>query len=283
MAQASAQNIIFEQIKAQLNEYIRVENAEEEVCELYSVYYCGGDKDRKNRVDSKKTELDIEIKGRSRTLTLTIIQNPNINGELGQTGGVLWNSSVILSEFFAQRSAWDGDGKLDVGKTNIVELGSGCGLVGLVLHQLGARRVALTDQQRMIKVLNKNIEACRVSRPKKQKGTADHLSEVYATEYLWGRPPEDMQIIKEPVDMVVVSDCVYHESVAPLLVRTLEDLCRSRTDGVPTVVVIGQELRSDLVHQAFIERLLRTFVVHRVPISAQVDGFYTLYVAWLEK
>ncbi|KAJ1781764.1 hypothetical protein LPJ59_006974, partial [Coemansia sp. RSA 2399] len=158
--QASGQNKIYEQIKAQIGEYVRVENAEEEICELYSVYYCN--KDRVDRVNSKKTELDIEIKGGTRTLTLTIIQNPNTNGELGQTGGVLWNSSVIMSEYFAQRSAWAGDGRLDVGQANVVELGSGCGLVGLALHQLGARRVALTDQQRMLRVLNKNIEACRV-------------------------------------------------------------------------------------------------------------------------
>ncbi|KAJ2540581.1 hypothetical protein EV175_006219 [Coemansia sp. RSA 1933] len=245
--QTNAQNRIFDQIMTQVSGSTMVEDAEEEVCELYS---------------------------RSRTLTLTIIQNPNINGELGQTGGVLWNSSVIMSEYFAQRSKWAGDGRLDVENASIVELGSGCGLVGLTLHQLGARRVVLTDQHRMLKVLNKNIKACHVPRAGQ---------ELYASEYLWGRPPEDLQIVSEPIDMVVVSDCVYHESIAPLLVQTLSDLCRRRTDGLATVVVIGQELRSDLVHQAFVEELLNIFVVHRMPVSAQLDEIYVLYAAWLKR
>ncbi|KAJ1885098.1 hypothetical protein LPJ81_006963, partial [Coemansia sp. IMI 209127] len=42
--QASGQNKIYEQIKAQIGEYVRVENAEEEICELYSVYYCNKDR-----------------------------------------------------------------------------------------------------------------------------------------------------------------------------------------------------------------------------------------------
>ncbi|KAJ2525443.1 hypothetical protein GGI11_000015 [Coemansia sp. RSA 2049] len=303
MSLVKRKNKIFEQIQSRLSEYIRITDAEEEVCELYSVYYSreegGSSRSKQNRVDSRKTELDLEIKGGKRTLSLTINQNPNINGELGQTGGVLWNSSVIMSEFFAQHSEWAGDGSLDVGETNIVELGTGCGLVGLVLHQLGARRVALTDQQRMMKVINRNIAAAASARQpnrasgssRRQKpgdfgGSSRGECEIYATEYLWGRPPEDLRITSEPIDMVVVSDCVYHESIAPLLVHTLADLCRSKSnkadDGSTVAVVVGQELRSDLVHQAFVEALLRTFVVYRVPVSADVDGFYALYVAWLK-
>ncbi|KAJ1795550.1 hypothetical protein LPJ59_004281 [Coemansia sp. RSA 2399] len=133
----------------------------------------------------------------------------------------------------------------------------------------------------MLRVLNKNIEACRVE-PKYKKKRNESEQVVYATEYLWGGLPEDMQIVSEPVDLVVASDCVYHEGVVALLVQTLGALCRSRADGAPTVVVVGQELRSDLVHQAFVEGLLSTFVVHRMPVSESVDGAFALYVAWLK-
>ncbi|KAI9502358.1 Ribosomal protein lysine methyltransferase [Coemansia spiralis] len=279
----NAEKTIFKQILSEIEEYISITDAEEEVCDLYSVYYSSGDKKRPSMVDSKLTEIEVEIKGSKRALNLSIIQNPNINGELGQTGGVLWSSSVIMSEVFAQRSSVAGDGRWDISQTNVVELGSGCGLVGLVLHQLGARRVVLTDQLRMMKVLNKNVEKCRITPNKKQKKIAAVDPVLFATEYLWGKPLEDMAITKEPIDMVVVSDCVYHEGIVPLLVKTLVDVCRSRTDGVPTAVVIGQELRSDLVHQAFVEALLSSFVVYRVPVSKKIDGFYTLYVAWLKE
>ncbi|KAJ1866938.1 hypothetical protein LPJ57_005930, partial [Coemansia sp. RSA 486] len=80
-----------------LDQYVRVEDAEEEVCELYAVYYSSDSSDRLNLVDASKTELEIEIRQGQKYISLTISQNPNINGELGQTGAVLWNSSVVMS------------------------------------------------------------------------------------------------------------------------------------------------------------------------------------------
>ncbi|KAJ1645813.1 hypothetical protein LPJ64_002655 [Coemansia asiatica] len=258
-----------------LDRYIKVEDAEEEVCELYAVYYSSDTSDRLNLVDPSKTELEIEIKQGQRHISLIIGQNPNINGELGQTGAVLWNSSVVMSEFFASNFAdnWPIDG------INVLELGSGCGLVGLTLHQLGAKRIVLTDQARMMRLLNKNIDKNKLPYNKRRE------QEIFAAEYIWGDDPEDQRILREPVDIVVASDCVYHESVAPLLVRSLVHVCKSsgREGGAPVVAVIGQELRSDLVHQEFLAQLLQHFTVRRVPISDDIDGVYVLYVAWLNQ
>ncbi|KAJ2602529.1 hypothetical protein H4R99_002655 [Coemansia sp. RSA 1722] len=253
-----------------LDQYVRVEDAEEEVCELYAVYYSSDSSDRLNLVDASKTELEIEIRQGQKYISLTISQNPNINGELGQTGAVLWNSSVVMSEFFAQHAdIWP------INNINVVELGSGCGLVGLTLHRLGAKQVVLTDQSRMLRLLNRNI----VGNKQKDK----EQREVFAAEYIWGDAPEDQRILQKKVDLVVASDCVYHESVAPLLVSSLVDVCSSREDEVPVVAVIGQELRSDLVHQEFLARLLKSFAVYRVPVSDSVDAVYVLYVALLRK
>ncbi|KAJ2820548.1 hypothetical protein GGI24_004453 [Coemansia furcata] len=252
-------------ISKELASYIAVTDAEEEVCELYSVYYSSGSKAREDRVDASRSSVEIEINGGRRSFTLTILQNPHINGELGQTGGVLWNSSVVLSEYFARRSTdtWD------LTPLNIVELGSGCGLVGIALHRLGARRVVVTDQRRMMKVLAKNVELGRT------KGM------LFATEYDWDKGAEDQSVLREPVDLVVVSDCVYHEEVVPMLVGAMKEVCRSRADG-RVVGIIGQELRSDLVHQAFVDALLESFVVYRIPVDPGVDAFYTLYAVWLK-
>ncbi|KAJ1851901.1 hypothetical protein LPJ73_002934 [Coemansia sp. RSA 2703] len=268
----------YEQILHDADALVSVEDAEEEVCELYSVYYSRDSHERLDLVDPSKTELEIEIEGGQRAFVVTIGQNPNINGELGQTGAVLWNSSVVMSEYFARKSqeGWN------LADLNIVELGSGCGLVGLSLHRLGARRVVLTDQSRMMKLLGRNIDRNRVTAVSKR----EKATEILATEYVWGAMPEDQAVLREPVDMVVASDCVYHESVAPLLVSALVDVCRSRSmsgAGGQTVGVIGQELRSDLVHQAFIAQLLEHFVVRRVPVSESVDRVYALYLVWLRE
>ncbi|KAJ1811525.1 hypothetical protein LPJ56_005807 [Coemansia sp. RSA 2599] len=267
---------LYDSIEKSVGKYVKVEDAEEEVCELYAVYYSSDTSDRLNLVDASKTELEIEIQYGQRHIPLTIRQNPNINGELGQTGAVLWSSSVVMSEFFASKKA-SGDWPID--GINALELGSGCGLVGLTLHRLGASRVVLTDQSRMMRLLSKNIDMNRLPSAKHRQ-----RQDIFAAEYIWGDAPEDQRVLSEPVDLVVVSDCVYHESVVPLLVRSLVDVCRAgREDGAPVVAVIGQELRSDLVHQVFLAQLLQHFTVHRVPISDGIDGVYVLYVAWLHR
>ncbi|KAJ2444468.1 hypothetical protein GGF42_006292 [Coemansia sp. RSA 2424] len=261
----------FDTIATEVSSYIAVTDAEEEVCELYSVYYSSGSKERTNRVDPTRPSVEIEIHGGQRTIALTIIQNPHINGELGQTGGVLWNSSVVLSEYFARRSisGWP------LTAMNIIELGAGCGLVGVALHRLGARRVVVTDQRRMMKVLGKNVDLA--------KTTTTGGGLLLATEYDWEKGAEDQSVVREAVDLVVVSDCVYHENVVPLLVGAMADVCGSRKDGRRAVAIVGQELRSDLVHQAFVEALLERFVVYRIPVDPSVDTFYTLYAVWLKE
>ncbi|KAJ2722536.1 hypothetical protein GGI07_003243 [Coemansia sp. Benny D115] len=267
----------YDQVLAGIDGYVAVNDAEEEVCDLYSVYYSCDIASRLDLVDASKTELEVEIEGSGRrALNLTIAQNPHINSELGQTGAVLWNSSVVMSRFFAN----GGSGHWDMQDLTVVELGSGCGLVGLVLHQLGARRVVLTDQLRMQKLLNRNIEMNRL----KPRGKPAIVGELLATEYRWGEgAPEDPRVLSTPVDVIVASDCVYHESVAPLLVQTLVAVCESRRDdGQKTVAVVGQELRSDLVHQVFLTLLIEHFNVYRVPVNPEVDGVYVLYVMWLK-
>ncbi|KAJ2122326.1 hypothetical protein IW147_003523 [Coemansia sp. RSA 720] len=262
----------FAQVCSEIGEYTRVEDAEEEVCELYSVYYSSNGTLRLDLVDPSKTELTVELAGGTKTLALTIAQNPNINNEPGQTGAVLWNSSIITGEYLARRSTqgWD------FSDMNVIELGSGCGLVSIVMHQLGARRVVATDQARMMKLLTRNTDCNRIVPGRNRKPPTVLL----ATEYVWGRAPEDPRVFAEPVDVVVVSDCVYHESVAPLLVRSLVDVCMSRTD-VRVVALVGQELRSDIVHTAFVKELLEHFDVYRVPVLPSVDTSFVLYAMWL--
>ncbi|KAJ1884967.1 hypothetical protein LPJ66_010355 [Kickxella alabastrina] len=173
-----------------------------------------------------------------------------------------------MGEFFARSTShWD------LSALTALELGSGCGLVGLTLHRLGMQRTILTDQLRMMRLLTKNMDANRL------KGSS---LEMFATEYVWGQMPEDQRIVRQSIDMVVASDCVYHESVAPMLVHTLVDVCKSRVDGEKCVGMVGQELRSDLVHQVFLAELLKHFVVYRVPVSPKIDGFYALYAIWLK-
>ncbi|KAJ2715045.1 hypothetical protein H4S00_004962, partial [Coemansia sp. D1744] len=51
----------FDKVYSEIGEYTRVEDAEEEVCELYSVYYSSNGSSRLDLVDPSKTELTVEL------------------------------------------------------------------------------------------------------------------------------------------------------------------------------------------------------------------------------
>ncbi|RKP26980.1 Symplekin tight junction protein C terminal-domain-containing protein [Syncephalis pseudoplumigaleata] len=63
---------------------------------------------------------------------------------------------------------------------------------------------------------------------------------------------------------ILASDCVYNEHIVSVLVQTMRRLAHPTT-----LVLMAQELRSDSVHQAFIDELLGHFDVWRVvPVEA---------------
>ena len=58
---------------------------------------------------------------------LTVVQSPSSLGAPGVTGSVVWDSAVVLAKFLEH--SVDSD-LLALASKKVVELGSGCGLVG---------------------------------------------------------------------------------------------------------------------------------------------------------
>ncbi|KAF1792803.1 S-adenosyl-L-methionine-dependent methyltransferase [Phytophthora cactorum] len=121
----------------------------------------------------------------------------------------LWDSCLVLARYLAARR------EVLVGK-QVVELGSGLGLVGIFCSLLGAR-VTLTDMEEVIPLLDYNI---RLNFP--EDGQADSSAKgavapvlPVARAHLWGDPPHDLPM--QP-DVIVLSDVVYDpEGYAPLV------------------------------------------------------------------
>jgi ribosomal protein L11 methylase PrmA len=67
----------------------------------------------------------------------------------------VWEGDVVLTKFMAQdlpRDYWKGK--------NVLELGAGTGLAGMVVSILGAERVAITDgDERVLELARRNIAA----------------------------------------------------------------------------------------------------------------------------
>ncbi|XP_026408292.1 protein N-lysine methyltransferase METTL21A-like [Papaver somniferum] len=193
-------------------------------------------------VQQSSLHLDLESCGHR----ISIIQSPSSMSAPGVTGAVMWDSGVVLGKFLEHSVD---SSSLILQSKKIVEIGSGCGLVGCIAALLGGQ-VILTDLFDRLKLLKKNVEA--------NVGTWDTRGSATVTELTWGEDP-DAELIKPPPDYVLASDVIYSEGAVTDLLVTLRQLCGSQT----TIFLTG-ELRNDAVIEYFLELATEEFVIGRV-------------------
>ncbi|KAI0676805.1 putative methyltransferase-domain-containing protein [Trametes maxima] len=123
-------------------------------------------------------------------------------------GGIAWPAGEVLASYISRRGSLDGK--------NVLELGSGTGLVGLVAGRLGAR-VWITDQAPLLGIMKQNV-------------SLNHLDScVTVAELNWGEP---LPLELPKPDLILAADCVYFEPAFPLLVKTLADLVHDASTEV---------------------------------------------------
>lgn len=113
-----------------------------------------------------------------------------------------WTASRVweASRFLAQRLALYAskpNATFDVSAgQSVLELGSGCGLVGILAASLGAD-VLLTDQQMVLGLLQRNVEVNAVSE--------DEQARLQVAEFNWG---SDQSLPRSKYNYILVSDCI---------------------------------------------------------------------------
>lgn len=193
-------------------------------------------------VSQSSLQLRLDACGHS----LSILQSPSSLSTPGVTGAVMWDSGVVLAKFLEHSVD---SGMLLLQGKKVVELGSGCGLVGCVAALLGGQ-VFLTDLPDRLRLLKKNVEA--------NLGHGNVRGSATVMELLWGDDP-DQDLIEQKPDYVLGSDVIYSEEAVADLVATLLQLC-----GSETTIFLAGELRNDAVLEYFLEVAMKSFVVGRV-------------------
>ncbi|KAL8153744.1 hypothetical protein V2J09_011504 [Rumex salicifolius] len=178
--------------------------------------------------------------------SLSILQSPSSLGTPGVTGSVMWDSGIVLGKFLEH--AVD-SGQLVLQGKKVIELGSGCGLVGCIAALLGSQ-VILTDLPDRLRLLKKNVDT--------NLGTSDMRGSAIVREQIWGDDPYP-EILEPIPDYVLGSDVVYSEGAVGDLLATLSKLC-----GAHTTVFLAGELRNDAVLEYFLECAMEDFVIGRV-------------------
>ncbi|KAL2230395.1 UNVERIFIED_CONTAM: Protein N-lysine methyltransferase METTL21A [Sesamum indicum] len=168
-----------------------------------------------------------------------------IYGTPGVTGSVMWDSGIILGKFLEHSVE---SGKIFLQGKNVIELGSGCGLVGCIAALLGAQ-VILTDLPDRLKLLKKNVETNLYG---------DVRGSATVNELTWG-DDLDTDFTDPSPDFVVGSDVVYSEGAVLDLMETIVGLC-----GKQTTIILAGELRNDAILEYFLEAAMKEFIVGRV-------------------
>ncbi|KAM1026705.1 hypothetical protein ACFX2J_039473 [Malus domestica] len=187
-------------------------------------------------------ELKLDACGHS----LSIFQSPSSLNTPGVTGAVMWDSGVVLGKFLEHASDAE---LLPLQGKKVVELGSGCGLVGCIAALLGGQ-VVLTDLPDRLRLLRKNIEVNL--RHGNMRGSAKVM------EFTWGDDP-DPELTEPPPDLVLGSDVIYSEEAVLDLLSALQQL-----SGGETTIFLAGELRNDAVLEYFLECAMKDFVIGRL-------------------
>ena len=121
-------------------------------------------------VNSSGTKEGDEMKltRKSRIKKLKLVQN------YSALGSTVWDGSIVLAKMFDNRRLFS---ETYLRSCRVVELGAGCGLVGLYICLLGAKHTTLTDQTCCISLLEENV---RFNIPKSDQ------ARIRVKEYSWG-------------------------------------------------------------------------------------------------
>ncbi|KAE8233177.1 hypothetical protein CF326_g1787 [Tilletia indica] len=146
----------------------------------------------------------------------------------GGCGGRIWPAAEVLGAYLARspevwRAKWEGK--------QVVELGSGTGLLGLLCARMGlGGMVWITDQDAMLDLMQRNLKLNEeVAHAEGGNASAKSLSSTCVVKQLnWGEPiPED---IPSKPDVLLLADCVYLEVAFQPLVDTMVELSTPSTE-----------------------------------------------------
>jgi predicted nicotinamide N-methyase len=145
---------------------------------------------------------------------VTVRQDPDVEDS---TGGIVWETAYLLATFLEGRP----DNGLPAPQSSVLELGAGCGLLGLVLAHNGSN-VVCTEATETLSVLKRNIKA-------NQTAVVAAGGSVQAQKLRWEVPKDRAALNGAPYDTIVGTDTVFSVDLVEPMLATAASLSHAST------------------------------------------------------
>ncbi|KAF2171643.1 hypothetical protein M409DRAFT_50314 [Zasmidium cellare ATCC 36951] len=239
------------------------------------------------------------IDGKADTIELTIAghdfgvkQSPGVlqsNRAGGTTGAAIWQVSVRFAEWMGWSKNPLFQHEVLSNDSTVLELGAGISGFLPCLISPKVRKVAVTDQNYVLKATQENV-AANIKPVKRQHKTkakttsvTDSLSHTNVDVFALDWENDDVHStlsshgLPRGVDLVLACDCIFNYALIDPFVQTCVDVCKMRpSDGkeesmTATVCVIAQQLRQPEVFEQWLETFLRSFRAWGMPDELLTD------------
>lgn len=192
--------------------------------------------------------------------TTLIIKEQNNSSHIGEDGGTglnVWDGALLLARYIEKVPNIVKDKR-------VIELGSGCGVVGVAAAICGCREVVMTDLSYALPLMKENVDINRV---------AWNVKDVIVSckECDWFQPPPIDELLRgkdnnSKADVLLVADCVWLSSLIAPLLRTLDQYTHDSTE-----VFITYQQRGKEAHELFMEGIHKLFDVVDVDTFTEAD------------
>lgn len=170
----------------------------------------------------------------------------SLRSSKGDTGSVLWRSTVELAIRFQQGTLFD---LALLKRASVLELGAGTGALPAIVASLAKSWLA-TDQQQLLPLMRKNLDSyanVKVAsldwfdflNPPSPHSAQLHKSRVL-DQLSFNLVDQTAETVRGP-DVIVCCDCIYNPGLFDALIAALNVF----TDRQRTVVLVSCEMRSD--------------------------------------
>lgn len=148
-------------------------------------------------------------------------------------------------------------------RLRVLEVGAGCGIVGIALSQMRKCEVVLTDLEDAQEIMQSNVDCASPSSGSSLK------RQVLG----WGSGLDDLDGSK--FDVILVSDCIYNPDSSVLLVQTIKALTEQNPHVLVFVAFKRRHDADDIFFQHMRESGLQaaeTSIVHLPHLTTEYDS-----------